>query len=150
MASNYRSALRAVIASESRAYGFTLIVWGTGALAIHRHGLPDSTGTVAYLGGLLGGIVLVALMAFGDPHATWRPSAESRRYAGGMIHLASVSGAVAAGWLSAALVVPTWPAFLSAGASASIVYQLVLAVEVIPSLTQDHTTTPPSSTGHDP
>jgi hypothetical protein len=141
----YRDAMRSVIVGESKAYGFTLVVWGTGALTIAERGLPGRAGTVAFLGGLLAGVLVAAVVAFGDLGAVWpRRRAGLRQYAGGLIHIASVGSAVTLGWLSALLVPPVWLAYLVAGAVASTTYQFVLAVEVASTVAGDGAAPPPT------
>ncbi len=58
-------ALRFALSRQASAYGFTLIVWGTGAVAASRLGGPDPTEAFAYVGGALTAAVLVVLFAFG-------------------------------------------------------------------------------------
>ena len=119
---DYRTALRTAISSESKAYGFTLVVWGTAALATSEQGPPGRADTVAYLGGLLGGMALVILLALGGPTGTWSAS-HLPRYAAGAIHALSVGAAAAAGWGSAALLDGsgwhTWPPASSPASSTS-------------------------------
>lgn len=121
------------MSSESKAYGFTLVVWATGALAMSEQGPPGRSGVLAYLGGLLGGMLLIVLVAFGHPGHSLRGH-QLRRYAGGAIHVLSVGTAVAAGWLCAAAFDPKWVAYLSAGAAAGFVYQIVLGLEIVGTL----------------
>lgn len=85
---------------------------------------------------LLGGMLLVVLLAFGHPANSLRDH-RLRRNAGGAIHIVSVGTAVAAGWLCAAVLAPPWLAYLSAGAAAGFVYQIVLAVEMVATLIPD-------------
>lgn len=133
---DYRIALRTAVSSESKAYGFTLVVWGTAALTTSEQGPPGRAGTVAYLGGLLGGMAVVVLLALGGPTATWSTS-HLRRYAAGAIHVVSVAAATAAGWGCAVLVERKWLAYLVAGFFASLVYQLVLGMEVAGTMAGD-------------
>lgn len=134
----YRRALQQAISSESKAYGFTLVVWGTAAMVTSERGLPGRMGTVAYLGGLLVGMAVVVLLVLGGPTSRWRtPSQHPRRLAAGAIHAASVAAAVAAGWGCAALFDLKWLAYLTAGAAASVVYQFVLGLEVAATIAGD-------------
>jgi hypothetical protein len=125
----YRTALRAAISAESKAYGFTLVIWGTGALAIGLRGTPRAGDAIAYVGGALTSMALVVLLSFGGPTATWT-STELRRLAWGAIHVASVGAALGSGWAVADIVTTKWIAFFGAGAAAALVYQLALAFEV--------------------
>jgi len=40
---SYRRALRAAVAAGAKAYGFTLVIWTTAALATAERGLPGRT-----------------------------------------------------------------------------------------------------------
>ncbi|HEY1564085.1 MAG TPA: hypothetical protein VGF72_05315 [Gaiellaceae bacterium] len=51
--SRYLHALRFALSNQANAYGFTLVVWGTGSLAIWQLGKPDPADVFAYLGGRL-------------------------------------------------------------------------------------------------
>ncbi len=125
----YRTALRAAVSSESKAYGFTLVIWGTGALAMSARGTPGTCGAVSYIGGALVAMAAVVMASFGGPMATWT-STELRRLAWGAVHLGSVAVAMAAGWGAAEAISLKWLAYFTAGLAAALLYQLVLALEV--------------------
>jgi hypothetical protein len=129
MMGRYREALRTAIASESKAYGFTLVIWSGGALAMAEHGAPGVLGALAYLGGALVAMGLVVLASFGGPTGTWR-ARTLPRYAFGAVHVASVMLAVLVSWGVAAVVRLHAPAFLAAGFAGALLYQLLLGAEV--------------------
>ncbi|PSH01465.1 MAG: hypothetical protein BRC26_03455 [Nanohaloarchaea archaeon QH_8_44_6] len=56
--------LQSVLARESRAYGFTLAFWGSGALLIGEFGIPDLTGVLLYTSGAIIGFGLLSFWAF--------------------------------------------------------------------------------------
>jgi hypothetical protein len=126
---DYRTALKSAVSSESKAYGFTLVVWGAASLVMSRHGLAGLSGTVAYIGGLLAGMSIAVLVALGGPFKTWT-SMSLRRYAIGAIHLGSVAAGMGAGYAAALVIRPHWAAYLGAGLAAGLVYQLSLGLEV--------------------
>lgn len=125
----YRLALRAAIASESKAYGFTLVIWSDGALAIAQHGTPDPLSCFAYLGGALLAMALVVLATFGGPSGKWEAK-PLPRYAFGAAHLGSVLIAVLASWGVASAIRPAPPAFACAGFTGALAFQLLLGAEV--------------------
>jgi hypothetical protein len=125
---SYRLALRAAVASGSKTYGFTLVIWSTGALTVSRHGVPTAVEALAYLGGALAGMAVIVIVCFGRWRATWSDVGLVRR-AYGAIHLVSVLAAVLIGWMAAALVSGA-PAFALASFAAVVVYNLLLALEV--------------------
>ena len=56
---SYRLALRAAVASGEKAYGFTLVIWTTGAVVVSQHGIPRAGEAFAYLGGALAGTAII-------------------------------------------------------------------------------------------
>lgn len=132
----YRAALREAVSGESKAYGFTLVVWTTGALVADERGMPGRLDAVGYLGGILAAMAIVVLVSFGGLTTEWRVRTHSR-LAFGAIHLASVPAAVASGWAVASAAGPPALAFSLAGFVAALVYQFLLGLEVMVSLTND-------------
>ena len=64
-AARYLYALRFALSSQANAYGFTLVIWGTGALATWQLGQPDPADVFAYLGGALVAVSLIVALVFG-------------------------------------------------------------------------------------
>ncbi len=94
--SRYLYALRFALSRQASAYGFTLIVWSTGALASWELGSPGPVDVFAFLGGALVAMSSAVAFAFGP----WRPFKEQqpfRRPFSGM-HVPSVPVAAAAGF----------------------------------------------------
>ncbi len=56
--------LRSALANESRAYGFTIAFWGSGALLIKAHELPTLLEALSYGTGAILGFGLMALWAY--------------------------------------------------------------------------------------
>lgn len=126
----YRQALRSVLNAEAKAYGFTLVIWGTGMLTEAQRGRPSPLGVVAFVGGAFLAMALTIVATLGGPMSKWGNRRQQRRYALGSVHLLSVAAAIASGW-SLTLVVPSRPvAYLVAAAVAVVVYQLVVGIEV--------------------
>lgn len=61
----YMRSLWFALRGQASAYGFTLVIWGTGALAIHQIGEPGPADVFAYVGGALSAAMLVVAGAFG-------------------------------------------------------------------------------------
>ena len=125
--SSYRTALRSALASERQAYGFTLVIWASGAMVAAVRGTAGAADAVAYVGGAMAamGLGIVATLSLDDED---EPSA-ARRMTWSAIHLASVAAAVAGAWGVAELVHVRWLAYFGAGLVAATAYQLVLALE---------------------
>lgn len=56
--------LRSALAKESRAYGFTIAFWGSGALLIKAHDLPNLLEAFSYGTGAILGFGLMAFWAY--------------------------------------------------------------------------------------
>ncbi len=131
--SEYLRSLRAAVGGETKSYGFTLVVWGTGALSISQHGSLTRLDVVALVGGVLGAMAVVILVTFGGPTEPRAPLTLNRN-AVGAIHLASVVGGLATAWAITSSVDSDAWAYLTSGFAAILVYQLLLGLEVLASL----------------
>ena len=140
----YRVALRNSVASEARAFGFSLVVLVTAYLTIRYHGLPGAHGALVYLGGVLLGQVVSAAAAFRSVRAMWSSGEDVEYRAWASVHLASPIVAALAGWGIAYGVHPRLAAFAAAGFGAVVVYQFVLAGELAAAMTAT-----PGRAGHD-
>jgi hypothetical protein len=126
---DYRSALGTALSSESKAYGFALVVWGGGSLLTAERGLPGRFGAVGYVAGLLLGVALSIGVAQSGPASDWAAQAR-RRLGAGAVHLLSVAVALAGAWGVALAVASHWLSYFLAGTVGGLVYQLVLGLEV--------------------
>lgn len=119
--------MRFALSNQANAYGFTLVVWGAGALATWELGKPDPADVFAYLGGALVSISLIVGVVFG----VWHPfeEVEPPRRPFSAMHFASAPAAAAAGW-ALTLVLGGAGGFFAAAFVAVGAYQLLLAVEV--------------------
>lgn len=129
--SRYLHALRFALSDQADAYGFTLVVWGTGALAVWQLGKPDPAEVFAYLGGALVSISLIVAIVFGVRRPLEEP--ESPRRPLSAMHLASAPAAVAAGWALTPLFGGAAGYFVAAFVAVGV-YQLLLAAEVASAL----------------
>lgn len=123
---DYRLALRFALSRQANAYGFTLVVWGTGALAIWELGKADPADVLAFIGGALVSISLIVAAVFGV-RQPFRVEQPPRRPFSAM-HLPSIPAAIAADW--GLTVAPGGIAgFFVSAAAAVAVYQLLLSLE---------------------
>jgi hypothetical protein len=126
-AARYLYALRFALSNQANAYGFTLVVWGTGALATWQLGQPDPADVFAYLGGALVGVSLIVALVFGVRRPFEEDEPPRRPFSA--MHLASAPAAAAGGWALTLAVGGAGGFFMSAFV-AVVVYQVLLAVEV--------------------
>ena len=129
----YVTALRAGVGGETKSYGFTLVVWGTGASAMAQHGNVSQLDVASFIAGVFLAMALAILVTFGGPAA---PVAHGQlnRYAAGAVHLGSVVGGLATAHVALWLVAATAPAYAVAGFCGILVYQVLLGAEVAASL----------------
>jgi hypothetical protein len=124
----YLHSLRFALSGQASAYGFTLIIWGTGALAVHQLGQPGPAEVFAYVGGALVAAVLIIAGAFGIRNTIREEHPQRRAYSA--MHLPSVPIAMIAGW-AVTHVLLGWAGFFTAGFVAVLLYELVLSVEIV-------------------
>lgn len=122
----YRDFLRSTLEKESRAYGFTIAFWGSGAMLIAEQGLPNLMEALSYGGGAVLGFGLLTLLAY--RRALDKPKyGDDRVMVLGMVHyIAALLPIVLTAYF--AKIVSPW-GFLLAGASTSIAYNLGMLVE---------------------
>ncbi len=126
---SFRRSLRMAVGAEGRAYGFTLTIWGTGALGLHELGPPVPSEAFSYIGGAIVGMSLVLFLAFGDIRKRFDPTEPPTR-AFGVVHIISVLCALFAGWFC--LRTFDGPVAWFAGSLAAVfIHQLFLALETM-------------------
>lgn len=121
-----RQLLRSILVTESRAYGFTIAFWGSGALLINAFGVPTPMQVFLYASGAIAGFAAISLIAFSSFLRT-ADEDEANYLVLSMIHyLASLGPLVITYFL---LDTDAWIAFFLAGASVSLVYNLLQLLE---------------------
>jgi len=118
------------MAGQSRAYGFTLVIWSTALLAIDQNGLPGTLDIVLYVLGALTALTVVIVVAFGPWRFRYAPGNEPRRHPLGMLHLPSIVLGVTAGWVVTHRLAGH-DAFYVAPLAAVLLFELVLALEIM-------------------
>lgn len=125
-----RRTLAANLASEAEAYGYTLSVWGAGALLIDAYGVPALEGALAYVFGALVGFAALAAVAFRGFFEPADVEPADSALVVSMVHVVSTAGSLAA----AAAVVhlaepPVSLGFALVGFSVTVAYNLLLLAE---------------------
>lgn len=88
----YHDRLADNLLSESEAYGYTLSIWGSGALLIHAFGSPGVTPIFLFIIGALVAFVTLALVAFRKPFKSVELRSERRLGAASIIHIVATLG----------------------------------------------------------
>lgn len=116
-----------MLAGESRAYGFTIAFWGSGAVLINSFGMPGVFQALVYGLGAVTGFGILAVMSFGG--ATKEVEKDESEYlALATVHyLASLAPIAFAGLL--ARTGRPFPAFFVGGLGVSLLYNLLSMLE---------------------
>lgn len=122
-----RDFLRSTLEKESRAYGFTIAFWGSGAMLISEKGLPNLIEALSYGGGAVLGFGILTILAY--RRAFGRPEYEEDKIMVlGMVHyIAALLPIILAAYF--AKLDPAWASFALTGMTASIGYNLGMLVE---------------------
>jgi hypothetical protein len=87
------------LVAESKAYGYTLTIWGGGAILIAHYGVPDIIRVALYVGGALVAMAALAFVAFGGLLTEQRRPEGDRRLAASMVHVAATGGSLLVSYL---------------------------------------------------
>jgi hypothetical protein len=123
-----RNYLQSLLAGESRAYGFTIAFWGSGAMLINTHGVPGIERALLYGLGAVTGFGVLAIAAFGNSGK--KVEYENPGYLVlGMIHyLAALIPIYLSHLINLTSLTPAWKFFLS-GMAISTVYNILAVLE---------------------
>lgn len=121
-----RNFLRSTLASESRAYGFTIAFWGSGALLINYNGLPVLQEALMYGFGAITGFAVLTVYSYGNTLSQAKYE-ESDLMVLSMIHYIAALLPVIATSITGKISSPY--NFFLTGVSVSILYNLGMIVE---------------------
>lgn len=118
---------------EAQAYGYTLTIWGAGAILISANGVPDPLSIFAYVGGALAGYGALVVVAFDGVFAEREPGEDTALFAASTVHVVATLGNLVVTYAfavaSARLDLPAPLAFFLVGAQATATYNLFLLLE---------------------
>lgn len=128
-----RTRLESNLTAESEAYGYTLSIWGAGALLTHTFGLPDVERTLAYLIGALVGFTVLAVLAWGDISSEMSVEETPTSRVVSAIHLFATGGSILAthGLITVAGDLYAPIVFFLTGGLVTMAYNLLLLVEAL-------------------
>lgn len=130
MRDRYLRGLTAAVGQTAGAYGYTLVIWCTGAMLIHFHGLPSPGDVALFVAGAVTAFVLVELGAIRGPPSRSEAAPARAVWLAGAVNGVSAGAAVAGAYgLSIAIGVGhlAWPVTAFA---ASATYYLILGLQV--------------------
>jgi len=123
----FRAALRTVVAKEAKAYGFTIVVWSTGAFLLVERGKPTAPAILVFVGALLLVQGMSIFLAYGSPLRVWHDPSRPE-YVWSAFHAGPIAAGVLLAWLLSSQVSGMWAYFL-APFVAALAYQLLLGLE---------------------
>lgn len=121
--------LRINLTDESKAYGYTLVIWGSGAALINAFGFPATSHILLYIIGALAGFALLAAPVYGGFLGRIPNRKDEEMIVASMIHLIAALGAITVA-TQLAVMLPADTAFFLCGVNASVTYNLLMLVEV--------------------
>lgn len=124
-----RNFLKDALVQESRAYGFTIAFWGSGALLIKYSGLPTLTQALMYGLGALFGFGLLSIYIYRSAFDEPDTEEESEVLVLSMIHYFGALLPMIAAYYASRIVEPV--NFFVTGASVSILYNLGMVAEEV-------------------
>jgi len=134
MGMNVWEETRKNLTAESKAYGYTLSVWGTGALLITFYPV-ELIRPIVILSFVLGGVTgfgVMALMAFRGIFLNYDYAGQDRMVVASMVHVLASFGTVSASYIFAIVMHPwlsPFTVFFLLGFHASISYNILLLAE---------------------
>lgn len=121
------------LTAEAQAYGYTLTVWGAGAMLVSAYGPPDVTSVFLYVSGALVGFGALAAVAFGGLFERRDSSPSSTLLAASTIHVAATLGNLAVSYAAVVAArgveLPASWTFFLVGVQATATYNLLLLLE---------------------
>ena len=88
------ASLGTVVAASAVPYGYTVSIWSSGAVLMHRLGTPNVLDVFLFVVGALIGFVALGLLAHGSLSRAELPAPGSERVHVGMLHWFAVGAAV--------------------------------------------------------
>jgi hypothetical protein len=122
-----RGYLRSILTGESRAYGFTIAFWGSGATLIKANGLPEIQQALLYgVGAVLGfGVLTLAVLREEEESS---PGNESYLILGALHYIASLVP-ITLVYLAVNSGIPELSQFLLSGLIVSFTYNILAVLE---------------------
>lgn len=109
-------------------YGYTLVIWSTGALSIARWAPLHAAEIAAYVGGALASTFVLTLLSWGALQHSPRPQA-GRSTAGNTMHWLAVPGSFTAAWGITRTAFGSVPGMFLAAFVATFLYQILVSLE---------------------
>lgn len=126
---HYRQRLRGAVASSAAPYGYTLVIWCSGAVTAHVRGLPATEHALMLAAGAITAFAFVGLLAFGMPEHVLASPEQKQVELWGAFHLPVVAASLGIATLLAHSIHNAVLAWLSVGFTATATYLLMIALQ---------------------
>jgi hypothetical protein len=135
-AMDWEQRLTGNLTTESEAYGYTLTIWGAGAILLNQYSTPTIAQIFLYIGGGLLGFGALALLAFDELFARKQPDGSQQLLVASTIHVIATGGNLVVAYLLVLALrsytaLPEMAGFLLVGFQATVTYNLLLLGEVL-------------------
>lgn len=127
---NARQKLATNLTDTSKAYGYTLCVWGSGAVLISEYTFPTTMEVLLYVTGAVLGFGVLATIVYGTLFRNVEDIKDQDVLAATMIHLIAAPVTVIGAFYIAQHLPQTW-GFLVAGINATASYNILLLIESV-------------------
>lgn len=128
-----REQLARNLTAESEAYGYTLSIWGGGAILINQYGTPTLPQIFLYIGGALLAFAVLAAIAFRQLFVAHETTQSRELIIASTIHLIATLGSLGATYLitrtTITSVIPAKGGFLAVGFQLTLTYNLLILAE---------------------
>ncbi len=118
--------------SESKAYGYTLTIWGGGAILMNQYGSPRIVEIFLYILGALAAFGVLAGVTFDELFSTPTSNPDEQLIVASMVHVVATFGNLLLGYGILAALNPGFPSnwgFLLIGFWGTLCYNLLLLLE---------------------
>ncbi len=127
---SFAGRLRTNLTDESRAYGYTLVIWGSGAILIDAFGFPTPMQVLAYITGAVAGFAVLALVVYGNVFKRVEAIRDDALIVASSLHFIAALGTIGILMLFVDALPVMW-AFGLAGVNATVSYNVLLLVEAV-------------------
>jgi hypothetical protein len=122
------AALSTLLVASAAPYGYTLAIWGSGAMLVRSHGVPDVGDVFIFVAGAIAGFNLLGLSAEETITKTMPIERRGERLLAGVLDWIAVGAAVGAASLLAEI--QSWVPWLLAPLVATVLYLVVASLQL--------------------
>lgn len=128
-----RNRLARNLVFESKAYGYTLTIWGSGAILISRYGMASVLQIFSYVVGALLAFFTLALVTFKTLFRETETAGDQQVIVTSIVHVFATFGNLVISYLVVRYMLISWlpvaVLFLAVGFQATFLYNVFLLVE---------------------